>query len=114
MPRKPIERTVMATVDVVDRSSLTDGLFKQLALDPAETAIVTIDMHRGHLDMDVATMPATPEDAQRVIANAQAALDFARARGVPVIHVILVYRRLPGIGSEGMLSPFWQALHAAQ
>jgi len=33
---------------------------------------------------------------------------------VPVIHVVLVYRRLPGIGSEGMSSPFWKALHAAQ
>jgi nicotinamidase-related amidase len=70
-------------------------------------------MHRGHLDMDVATMPATPEDAARVINNAEAALDYARAKGVPVIHVILVYRRLPGIGSEGMVSPFWQAMHAA-
>jgi nicotinamidase-related amidase len=104
----------MTTVNIVDRSSLTDGLYKELVLDPAQTAIVTIDMHRGHLDMDVATMPAQPEDAKRVIANARAALDFARARGVPVIHVILVYRRLPGIGSEGMVSPFWQAMHSAQ
>jgi nicotinamidase-related amidase len=104
----------MPTVNIVDRSSLIDGMYKELALDPARTAIITIDMHRGHLDMDVATMPATPEDAKRVIANARAALDFARSRGVPVIHVILVYRRLPGIGSEGMVSPFWQALHAAQ
>jgi nicotinamidase-related amidase len=104
----------MTAVNIVDRSSLTDGMYKELALDPARTAIVTIDMHRGHLDMEVATMPAQPHDAKRVIANARAALDFARARGVPVIHVILVYRRLPGIGSEGMVSPFWKALHAAQ
>ena len=104
----------MTTVKIVDRSSLIDGLYQELVLDPAHTAIVTIDMHRGHLDMDVATMPATPEDAKRVIANARTALDFARAQGVPVIHVILVYRRLPGIGSEGMVSPFWKALHAAR
>ncbi len=104
----------MTTVKIVDRSSLTDGLYKELVLDPAQTAIVTIDMHRGHLDMGVATMPATPADAKRVIANARAALDFTRAQGVPVIHVKLVYRRLPGIGSEGMVSPFWQAMHAAR
>jgi nicotinamidase-related amidase len=104
----------MATVNIVDRTSLTEGLYEELVLDPTKTAIVTIDMHRGHLDMDVATMPASPDDAKRVIANAHAALDFARSHGVPVIHVILVYRRLPGIGSEGMVSPFWQALHAAQ
>jgi len=102
-----------AAVNIVDRSSLTRGLYKELVLNPKQTAIVTIDMHRGHLDMDVATMPAKPEDAQRVIANARAALDFARARGMPVIHVVLVYRRIPGLGSEGMVSPFWKAMHAA-
>ena len=59
-------------------------------------------------------MPAKPDDAARVIAHARAALDFARGRGIPVIHVILVYRKIPGLGSEGMVSPFWQALHAAQ
>jgi len=90
------------------------GLHKELHLDAKETALVTIDMHRGHLDMDVATMPATPEDASRVIRNARAALDFARAREIPVIHVILVYRKIKNIGSEGMLSPYWKAMHAAQ
>lgn len=103
----------MATVEVVERSSLIAGLYRELVLDPRESAIVAIDMHRGHLDMEVATMPTKPEDARRVIANARAALDFARGQGMPVIHVILVYRRLPGLGSEGMVSPFWRALHAA-
>jgi len=102
-----------ASINIVDRSSLTQGLYKELVLDPKQTAIVTIDMHRGHLDMDVATMPAKPEDAKRVIVNARAALDFARAQGMAVIHVILVYRRIPGLGSEGMVSPFWKAMHAA-
>jgi nicotinamidase-related amidase len=105
--------TMPAAVNIVDRSSLTRGLYKELVLDPKQTAIVTIDMHRGHLDMEVATMPAKPEDAQRVIANARAALDFARTQGMPVIHVVLVYRRIPGLGSEGMVSPFWKAMHAA-
>ena len=104
----------MSQVPIVDRSTLISGLFKQLDLKPAETAVITIDMHRGHLDMDVATMPAKPEDAKRVIANARAALDFCRGRNIPVIHVVLVYRRLAGLGSEGMTSPFWKAMHAAQ
>lgn len=103
----------MATVEIVDRSSLIKGLHRELAPDPKQTAIITVDMHRGHLDLDVATMPARPEDARRVIANGRAALDFARAQGIPVIHVVLVYRRIPGIGSEGMVSPFWKAMHAA-
>ncbi len=104
----------MASIEILDRASLLAGLHKELHLDAKETALVTIDMHRGHLDMDVATMPATPEDAKRVITNARAALDFARAREIPVIHVILVYRKIKNIGSEGMLSPYWKAMHAAQ
>src|SRR3954470_21689360 len=104
----------MKNVEIVDRSSLVAGLYKQLALGRTNTAIVAIDMHRGHLDMDVATLPAKPEDAKRVIANAKAVLDFSRKLKIPVIHVILVYRRLAGIGSEAKGSPFWTALHAAQ
>src|SRR3954447_15114283 len=102
----------MNPVQIVDRSSLINGLHKQLELKAAETAVITIDMHRGHLDMDVATMPAKPEDAKRVIANARQVLDFSRKLAVPVIHVVLVYRKLKGIGSEGMTSPFWKAMHA--
>src|SRR3954451_6176117 len=105
---------LMENVDLVDRSSLLKGLYQQLSLRAEETAMVTIDMHRGHLDMEVATMPAQPEDAKRVIGHARQALDFARKARMPVIHVVLVYRRLPGIGSEGMRSHFWKALHAAQ
>ena len=104
----------MASIEILDRASLLAGLHKELHLDAKETALVTIDMHRGHLDMNVATMPATPEDAKRVITNARAALDFARAREIPVIHVILIYRKIKNIGSEGMLSPYWKAMHAAQ
>lgn len=103
----------MTSVNIVDRSSLLEGLYRELVLEPKQTAIVTIDMHRGHLDMSVATMPTRPEDAKRVIANACVALDFARGQGIPVIHVKLVYRRIPGVGSEGMVSPFWKAMHAA-
>ena len=104
----------MASVQIVDRSSLIGGLYEKLVLDQDQTAVVTIDMHRGHLDMEVATMPAQPEDAKRVIANARAVLDFSRKRKLPIIHVVLVYRKIPGLGSEGMASPFWKALHAAQ
>jgi biuret amidohydrolase len=104
----------MADVQIVDRSSLVEGLYRELKLAPLETAVVTIDMHRGHLDMDVATMPAKPEDARRVIANARQVLDLSRELKIPVIHVVLVYRRIPGLGSEGMVSPFWKAMHAAQ
>jgi len=101
-------------VEIVDRRSLLSGLFKELIIKKNETAVIAIDMHRGHLDMDVATMPAKPEDAKRVIAKGREVLDFCRKNHVPVIHVVLVHRRIPGVGTDAMVSPFWQAMHAAQ
>ena len=99
-------------VEIVDRSSLISGLYRNLVLEKA--AIVTIDMHRGHLDMDVATMPAKPEDAKRVIQGGKEVLDHARTLKIPVIHMVLVHRRIPGVGTDAMVSPFWQAMHASQ
>ena len=101
----------MTAVEIVDRSTMIGSLRRGLILKPRETAIVTVDMHRGHLDPSVATMAAKPEDSRRVIAAAKELLDFARARQIPVIHVKLVYRKIPGLGSEGMTQPFWRALH---
>ena len=103
--------TPTGSIEIVDRSSMIAKLNEGVLLRPRETAIVTIDMHRGHLDMDVATMAAKPDDAKRVIANAKEILDFARTKGMPIIHVKLVFRRIPGIGSEGMTQPFWHTLH---
>ena len=85
----------MTAVNIVNRDVFLAHMYRELRLSPKDSAIITIDMHRGHLDMDVATMPATPEDAQRVIANGRAVLEFARERKIPVIHVVLTFRRLP-------------------
>ena len=92
----------MANVEIVDRSDMTSKLMSMLDLKPLKTAIVTIDMHKGHLDPAVATMPADAKDSERVIKNAEDVLGFARNHGVPVIHVKLVFRKIPGLGSEGM------------
>jgi nicotinamidase-related amidase len=100
----------MSTIEIIDRSEMIAKLEQALVLDPRQTAIVTIDMHRGHLDMDVATMPTTPEDARRVTAAARGALAFARSQGLPIVHVVLTYRMLPGLGSESMSQPFWHAI----
>ncbi len=99
------------TVEILDRSSMTDRLKRDLVVDPEKTAVVTIDMHRGHLDPAVATMPAKPEDCVKVIAAAEKCLATAREQGLPIIHVKLVWRKIPGLGSEGMTVPFWRALH---
>ena len=100
----------MARITTVDRSDLVERMLKLLHLEASRTAIVTVDMHRGHLDQEVATMPATPEDSARVIDAAQDVLKFARERAIPIIHVTLSFRKIPGLGSEGMSAPFWAAI----
>ncbi|MFQ6111953.1 MAG: hypothetical protein ACE5LX_08000 [Nitrospinota bacterium] len=40
----------MTQVQIVDRSGMIERLKAGLVLDPARTAVVTVDMHRGHLD----------------------------------------------------------------
>jgi biuret amidohydrolase len=69
-------------------------------------AVVTIDMHRGHLDPAVATMPLPAETAARVTAAHADLLDAARTHGVPVVHVVTGYRSAEEIGSN----PWWAAV----
>jgi biuret amidohydrolase len=101
---------LMPSIEIVDRSQMLAAMTERLRLAPHETAMITVDMHRGHLDPEIATMPTRREDAERVIRAAKDALDFARERAVPIIHLVLTYRKIPGLGSEGMSSPFWAAI----
>jgi nicotinamidase-related amidase len=78
-----------------------------LRLDPARTALVAIDMHRGHLDPAVATLPLAPERCGPVIKRAAALFSDLRARGVPIIHVVTEYRDPTEIAAN----PFWKAAH---
>ena len=78
-----------------------------LRLDPSTTAIVAIDMHRGHLDPSVATLPLAADRCGPVIKRAAALFAGARPLGVPVVHVVTEYRE-PG---EIAANPFWKAIH---
>jgi biuret amidohydrolase len=100
----------MASVEIVDRSEMMRKMKALLELKAQETAIVTVDMHRGHLDPAVATMPASDQDCERVIRATERLLQGARAAGVHVIHVVTVQRLIPGLGAEGRACPFWAKL----
>jgi biuret amidohydrolase len=84
----------MKTVEVEDHDGTIRLLNDHLQINPKKTAVVTIDMHRGHLDPVEATLPAPPEESKRVCRNAHELLTFARAEGMPVIHVIAVFREV--------------------
>jgi len=78
-----------------------------MRLDPRTTAIVAIDMHRGHLDPAVATLPLPAERCEPVIRRAAELFGEARALGVPVVHVVTEYRD----PEEILANPFWRAIH---
>jgi nicotinamidase-related amidase len=66
----------------------------------SRSAAVTIDLHRGHLDPEVATMPLPARVAARVTkANAEF-LREVRRRGLPVVHVVTSYRAVEEITSN--------------
>ena len=77
-----------------------------LGVDRARPAVLAIDMHRGHLDLAVATMPVrSAEQANRIVAAAREFYAWARARDIPVIHLVTTYRD----SFEIRVNPYWRA-----
>ncbi len=65
--------------------------FEEFA-DRARTAVISIDMHQGHL-ADTPDCPCPAPRAREIVAPIDAFHDRARALGVPIIHVRTVLRR---------------------
>jgi nicotinamidase-related amidase len=80
------------------------GVFLNLGVDHPKAAVVAIDLHRGHLDMAVATMPTSPEVAKQVIAANKRLFDWCRTKGIPIVHLLTQYRDEPEI----KVNPFWR------
>jgi nicotinamidase-related amidase len=74
--------------------------FARLATNPV---VVTIDLHRGHLDPDVATLPLPADRSAALVERCAAFLSEARALEAPIVHVVTAYRDRPEILSN----PFW-------
>ena len=80
------------------------GCSVNLGVDHPKAAVVAIDLHRGHLDMDVATMPMAPDGAERVITANRRPFDWCRDAGFPVIHCVTGYRD----AAEIRANAFWR------
>jgi len=74
-------------------------------LSNARPGIVAIDLHRGHLDPMVATMPLDADAATRVTAANARFFAWARAAGIPIFHCVATYRDAAEIASN----PAWRA-----
>ena len=75
-------------------------------LDPAHTAVVSIDMHRGHLDPSP-DCPCPAPRARDIVAPIDAFHARARALGVPIIHVRSILRR-SGVDDINGISAAWR------
>lgn len=73
-------------------------------VDEIRPAVIAIDLHRGHMDPAVATMPLAPEKCGPVIEANRRFFDAARGRGIPVIHLLTMYRSVDEIRTN----PFWR------
>ena len=73
-------------------------------VDDVRAAVVGIDLHRGHLDPAVATMPLESPRAQRVVEANRRLFDACRTRGMPIVHLVTRYRDAQEIRSNA----FWR------
>lgn len=82
----------MNVPEIRDRSEYKRNMNALLEIDPARTVVLTIDMQRDYLDLEVGTSTVTPEDAKRVLSRTAELLELARTHGIPIIHVYMVRR----------------------
>jgi len=78
-------------------------------VDEVRPAVVAIDLHRGHLDPSVATLPVRNGTEDAIITANRQFLDASRRANVPVIHCVTQY--LDPV--EIRANPYWHA-HADQ
>lgn len=78
-------------------------------MDPDTTAILTVDLHRGHLDPAIATLPVPADRAAEIADASERLVTAARDAGYPIIHVTTAYRNAAEITSN----PKWSETETA-
>jgi biuret amidohydrolase len=75
-----------------------------LGVDRIVPAVIGIDLHRGHLDPAVATMPLEAKRAAKLVDANRKFFSAVRQVGVPIVHLVTSYRDVVEIRSN----PFWR------
>lgn len=91
------------------RAEMRKRLNARLRVDPAKTAVLAIDTHRGHLDPEIATMPVAAETAAEVVESSRRLLESTRAAGIATAFLVMNNRLIDG-RSEYLRNPWWQAI----
>lgn len=73
------------------------------------TAVVCIDMHRGHLDTDDPACPCPAPRAREIVEPINAFHRACRALGIPIIHVRTVLRKSGVDDTRGAFPAAWRA-----
>jgi len=89
----------------IDRTQTVERMKAALKIDPAATAVLTIDCQRGNLEPAIASLPVPASECDRVIAGTNRLLATARRHGIAVVHVTTVYEA-PLLGQH----PFERAM----
>ena len=77
---------------------------------PIESPVlVSVDMHRGHLDPAVATLPLPAERSRTLVARSAPIFAALRAASIPVVQVVTTYRT----PHESESNPFWGGKRSA-
>lgn len=80
--------------EFLDRSDYKRRMNEALTIDPARTAVVTVDMQREYLDEAVGQSVVVPEEAERVVGGSKRLMDLARSQGMPVVHAYVERRQV--------------------
>jgi biuret amidohydrolase len=91
------------------RKEMRERMNARLRIDPATTAVLAIDTHRGHLDPEIATMPVASDVAADVVESSRRLLAATRAAGVPTAFLVM-HNRMIGGRSEYLRNPWWRAI----
>src|SRR5690625_4705150 len=73
-------------------------------LKNTKPAVIAVDLHRGHLDPEVATMPIPTERCGPVISENERFFNQCRELGIPIIHQLTLYRNK----EEILSNPYWR------
>jgi nicotinamidase-related amidase len=92
-----------------ERAEMKERMNARLRIDPATTAVLAIDTHRGHLDPEIATMPVAADVAAEVTESSRRLLEATRAAGVATAFLVMHNRLIDG-KSEYLRNPWWRAI----
>jgi nicotinamidase-related amidase len=80
-------KTITPPVTFRDMTEYKERMNALLTLDIRRTVMLTVDMQREYLDMEIGGDPVAPDESERVLKHGKELFDFARSEGLPVIHV---------------------------